>query len=369
MSAEAVLAAARLMWPAPASVLVEGPGAVGTTGPGRRLEFLLVPSAANPRLVVPAGPPAASARVASSATAPGSVRAGARTAALALGLRSGAAARMLRDRLVVDLPEGAAALDAHLGDVVGRQVLVGFRVGPPRANRKPVLQLVTPHGELVGYAKLGVNALTDMLVAAESAALTRLGHADLGEVRIPALLHSGTWQGHPLVVQSALPVRRGGRGRAAAERTTRAMISVASAGGLSRRVVAELPWWQRTAEVVAALPDTDAGHRLAEVGRSLHAYAEHVVMTAGSWHGDWNPGNCAVLADEVLVWDWERFESGVPVGFDALHLSLHGAIGAGVDPLAAAGRLISDAPALLAPFEVGPDARLHPLTSSSLPSA
>lgn len=357
MSADAVLAAARLMWPSPASVRVCGARDGHAAGPGRRLEFLLVPSAADPRLVVPAGPPAASARVVGSATAPGSWRAGAQATAVALGLRSGVGQHLLRDRMVVDLPEGAAALDAHLGDLVGRQVLVGFRVGPPRANRKPVLQLVTDRGELVGYAKLGINPLTDALVAAEASALTRLSEADLGQVRIPALLHSGTWQGHPLVVQAALPVRRGGTGQGVAGRVTQAMVSVAGAEGLGGQPLADLPWWQRTTDVVAGLPASASSLRLAEIGRCLTGYADHV-LPAGSWHGDWNPGNCAVLADEVLVWDWERYESGVPAGFDALHLSLQGAIGAGVDPLAAAGRLISDAPTLLAPFGVGSDARL-----------
>ena len=72
----------------------------------------------------------------------------------------------------------------------------------------------------------------------------------------------------------------------------------------------------------------------------------------GGWHGDWNPGNCSVVADSVLVWDWERYETGVPVGFDALHLRLQSAIGAGATPRAAATELLADARRVLAAFEV-----------------
>ncbi len=349
MTAEAVLSAARQMWPAPATVSLGTPASLPAGS--RRQEFVLVPSAANPKLVVPVGPHAAAAAVVRSATAPGSMRAAARTALMSLGLRSGAAPLLLRDRLVVDLPDGAPALDDRLGDLLGREVLVGMRVGPPRANRKPVLQVVTPSGELVAYAKLGVNDLTDTLVAAEGQALTRLAAAELGDVRIPVLLHLGTWGTHALLVQSALPVRRSRRGDAVAARTNAAIASVARAEGVTQTALGDLPWWRRTTDAVAALAPSESADALAEIGRHLEQSADRV-LAAGCWHGDWNPGNCAVLPGVVLVWDWERYESGVPVGFDVLHLRLQTALGAGVDPLAAARQLLTDAAALLAPFEL-----------------
>ena len=347
MSADAVLDAARLIWPAPATVTLGRPD--GPAPAGRR-EFVLVPSAADPRLVVPLRPRAAAATVARSHTAPGSAKAAARTAAMSLAFASGGGGVLLRDRLVVDVPDGAPALDDHLSVLLGRPVVIGLRVGPPRANRKPVLQVVTPTGELVAYAKLGVNTLTDELVANEADALIRLGSAILGQVRVPEVLHSGTWQGHQLLVQAALPVRRSNLPDAAA-RTTAAMVSVARADRSPAMPVRDLPWWERTQQVVRELADGDNATALAAVGDSLAAWADQVVPSGG-WHGDWNPGNCAVLPDSVLVWDWERYETGVPAGFDALHLNLQGAIGLGVDLRAAAGRLIADAPRLLAPFGV-----------------
>jgi len=315
-----------------------------------------VPSAANPKLVVPATPYAAASAVVSAATAATSTRAATRTAAVALGLRCGVAGHLMRDRLVVQVPEGGAAIDTHLGQVAGREVLVGFRVGPARANRKPVLQMVTGRGVLVGYAKLGVNTLTDSLVAAEATALTRLANVHLAGVRIPALLDASTWQGHQLVVQAALPVGRLGRPPAPAQ-TAAAMLAVAGAEGLSKVAVGALPWWTRTTAIVAALPASDSAGRLSQIAHALAGRGDEVVQ-CGAWHGDWNPGNCAAGPGEVLVWDWERYETGVPVGFDALHLSLQSRIGTGVDPLAAAGRLVADAPQLLAPFGVGTQARL-----------
>ena len=54
----------------------------------------------------------------------------------------------------------------------------------------------------------------------------------------------------------------------------------------------------------------------------------------------------------MLVWDWERFEADVPVGYDALHRAVQTAIGnQGVDPTGAARALIAGADRTLAPFD------------------
>jgi hypothetical protein len=84
--------------------------------------------------------------------------------------------------------------------------------------------------------------------------------------------------------------------------------------------------------------------------------SEAPTLTYGSWHGDLNPGNLAVVGDRVLVWDWERFESGVPVGFDVLHHDFQESVTVrSQDPEQAARRIIAHAPALLAPLEVASD--------------
>jgi hypothetical protein len=57
----------------------------------------------------------------------------------------------------------------------------------------------------------------------------------------------------------------------------------------------------------------------------------------------------------LLVWDWERFASGVPLGFDALHYWLQSeVVPQHHDPLAAATDCLEQAAALLAPFGIAP---------------
>ena len=134
---------------------------------GRVAHFVAVPNARKPRLLVPAG----SRRVAA-----GAVRRYAQPAArsarfkrdlAALALRTGADRALLRDRITVT---GADSIEEHLRRVLDRDLTVSVHIGPARANRKPVLQLLAPDGTTVGFAKLGTNALTRRLVRAETVA-------------------------------------------------------------------------------------------------------------------------------------------------------------------------------------------------------
>ena len=50
------------------------------------------------------------------------------------------------------------------------------------------------------------------------------------------------------------------------------------------------------------------------------------VMTAGAWHGDFVPWNVRSGGGEIGVWDWERFATGVPLGFDRLHFDAQVAV-------------------------------------------
>ncbi len=48
----------------------------------------------------------------------------------------------------------------------------------------------------------------------------------------------------------------------------------------------------------------------------------HTVLDFAAWHGDWTPWNMAWRRRRVQLWDWERFEAGVPVGMDRIHYVL-----------------------------------------------
>jgi hypothetical protein len=385
---------AGLLWPPPATVTAtaaavrvgpaDAPGAGNGTGDVAVGDLIVLPGLARPRLLVPAGRRAGAAAVRRYGE-PGSARARLGSRGLALLLASGLGRYLLRDRLAVRAPAGAATIETYLSSVLDRDLTVSLHIGAARANRKPVLQLLSPRGETLGFAKIGVNALTRELVRAERDALREIGahgtgpagtgahgtgpdrpgggrepgHGPgldggtrLGSLTVPRVLHHGTWRDLDVLVLGPLPVwqRRRPLGW---PRLTAAMGEVAQLGGLSRQTLTESGYWQRLQlRAAAAEASEDRADLLSALGR-LGARAGDLTLAFGCWHGDWTPWNMACTSGGLLVWDWERFGSGVPLGFDALHYWLQrSAVAARSDPGGAAADCVQRAAALLRPLGV-----------------
>ena len=207
-------------------------------------------------------------------------------------------------------------IEQHLGALLGQPVRIGVRLGPPRANRKPVLAICDLSGVVLAFAKLGIGDLTDRLALAEADALRAIGHLDLATIRAPRLLYAGRWKGRALVVQAALPVLP----TATSDPDLRlaAMAELAVSGGVVEESL-------RTSSFTSALR-ADLGKLDDPFADELRAVAEQVVASEltlrfGAWHGDWSPSNMQCVDGHVLLWDWERYATGVPVGMDAVHFA------------------------------------------------
>lgn len=345
---------AGLLWPAPARVTI---GRERAPGPARA-EYLLIPNAERPKLLVPAARPAAAAAV-TGFNAERSPRAAALSRVLRTALRTGAAHPLLRDRLRVH--GDGETIEDHLAGALGHPVLPALHIGPARANRKPVTQLLTPDGRTVGFTKIGVNPLTAELVRAEVRALDLVGRAATTAMTVPAVRSAGRWRGLELLTLEALPVWKA-RAPVTGDRLVAVMREIADIAGVESAPLTSSAYWKDLNAAATALGDEP---RAARVRRALGLIGSDVELTYGSWHGDFALWNLAVLPDTVLVWDWERFTTGVPRGYDALHYHFQDAAATRGRPLADAIRDTLDAaPRLLAPFghdgpSAGPVALLY----------
>ena len=355
-----------LLWPPTAEMTLYG-GAHGwpqitgavrprTLGGSLRAEgrdFVLIPGVRHPRLLVPAVPRAAAAALRQYGQ-PRSWAARMGVAAFALGLASGLGGTLLGVRVRVTAPPEAESIESYLKSVLSPDIRVSIRLGPARANRKPVLQLHTTSGESAGFVKIGFNDLTRELVRAEAVSLAWLETAGLNGIWVPRVLHQGQWHGMDVLVLSALPVW--GRRRALpAAQLSAAMDTVARVGGLQEGALASDAYLQQLRERMAAADPGAERAALLEARDTIAATGLCTGLTFGAWHGDWSPWNMASTTGGLLVWDWERFVSGVPLGFDALHHWLQSEVGPRHrDPLAAATDCFEHAAALLAPFGIDP---------------
>ena len=325
-----------------------------TNGEGDQVaEYYVVPDARRPRLLVPAGSRKVAAAAVRRYAEPQSRAARLKRDAVVAALRTGASGVLLRDRIKVTGPE---SIDGHLSEALGRELSVSIHIGPARANRKPVLQLISPEGETFGFGKLGTGPLTQRLVRAETNALIALQRSGLTKLTVPTVLHAGQWRGLQVLVQSALPVWLP-RGPLTPRRLAAAMVDIAGCCGYTAGQLVGSPYWAELRARLASVQDRPEGVALGAAAELLVRHSGATTFRYGAWHGDWAPWNMANLTDALLVWDWERFAQGVPVGFDAVHHALQRRIQSTGDAKDAVEATVRQAADLLAPFAVAPEAR------------
>ncbi len=330
----------RQLWPTPHVVTAVGPG---LTAEG----LSVLPNIRRPTRLVPdrAGRAAAHALV---GTVHGhGAAAVARHTALYAGARLGLL-RLAPSRLRVRETPGAPSILSHLGEALGEPVTASIHLGPPRANRKPVLHVVGRSGRTLAYAKIGINDLTRSLVAGEADALCSLAAAGLRRVTVPRVASAGTWR--DLQVLALSPVGTRTAGPVPAARLEQAMVEVAAALGTESRSVAALGHLRSLRESTASTGSIHGPALLAAVDRLLDRHGD-VVLPTGTWHGDWTPWNMGFDDGELSVWDWERMQTGVPLGLDALHFAIQRAMRVpGSQPLQVAREQLGARRMLLAPW-------------------
>jgi Phosphotransferase enzyme family len=313
--------------PIEASVTRSDPGEAG----GTVETFGVFPTAAHPRLLVPLESKRAAAallRGGSHAREP-HVRLG--RALLRTTLRVGIAQQILRDRLTFAPASGKAVppdladvlLCEHLAGVFERRDLsFGVRVGRVRPNRKPLIQVVSREGDLLGYVKVGWNALTRGLVAHEAEVLQALERGVHSTFAAPRVLHHGRWHELELLALSPLEgslVRPHQRLDDVAE----AMLEITRLSDAEERRLSESAYWQSTQGRIGAL---SRGADVAELADRLEARWGSEALTFGSWHGDWTPWNMAWRDGALIVWDWERSGPRIPLGLDGAHFDFQVAL-------------------------------------------
>lgn len=310
-----------------------------------RTELLAFPSIRRPRVLVPREPKRPAAAGLESILADRTVR--------------GRARRMVASRTAsrgVSLPRTRTGLYSHVGGVtselaqlVGCPVVPVVRLGPPRANLKPVIAVVRQQDAVTfGYAKVGLNDLTRRLVRHEAGVLTSFHGRQFEVLRVPRVIASGRWGGSLLPVMESVT---GSSARPVPDAALVAAVRDVAATGTSATVPLEAtPLWRSSRTTVTARTGRPAGE-LSEAITATQDVLGDVSVEVGAWHGDWNPGNSAYSGGKVSVWDWERYELGAPIGVDALHYRLH-QISARSGHQNAAIELVRTAPEILRPYGV-----------------
>jgi hypothetical protein len=318
------------------AAVLDGLRALLGGGTGNRLAVL--PSRERPRHLVPVTPAGAAASALAGRAGDRGPAGRLATGALARAARWGGG-HLVPWRWLVTGADGPALTD-WLGDLLGiRSCVVAVGVGPPRANRKPVLQVLTGDGTTVAWGKVGWDPHTRTLVGDEADVLETLGGSLGPGLVAPTVVARAPWQGTEVVLTAPLPLRP--RRRAALRPDPALLRAVARPPG------ALAPWH---GAVVRRLADVPRGAALVDAADRVADRLDGAGVPGARWHGDLTPWNVGPVPGGRAVWDWERSAAPVPLGLDAVHASYAVAtLRQGADAATALGAAAADAaPALTA---------------------
>ena len=325
--------------------------------------FAVLPSASRPSVAVPLTPRPVAAAAVRTFKQSGDARSRALLRMLGQVTRLGLL-RLWPHQIILDASPPSTEhasepgdLSTYLDRVLGGSTYLAVYASPPRSNRKPVVQLIESSGRIHAYVKISVSPLTASLVRNEGQVLEELQVRRSPTVLVPRVLHRGVWQGRDILVQSALTAS----GEVTPARLRAAMIEVCATGERETVDLAENGYVQSLFTRLDALSETRGGPlraALQDIVGGGHQQGSRLAL--GAWHGDWTPWNMGASGEQVAVWDWERYEVGVPVGYDAVHHEIQRAVvRGGVAPIEAARSAVQRAAELLDGFGLdGHQARL-----------
>ncbi|MGI9609378.1 MAG: hypothetical protein ACR2NL_03690, partial [Acidimicrobiia bacterium] len=242
-----------------------------------------------------------------------------RRAAAGLAIRTGLASRRLSPTIyVAGRSSDGSTLHEYLADVLGRpSVSLSVAFGPPRPNQKPIVTVMDEAAEIVAYAKLGWNSATRDLVVHEANFLTEAADSPMDGISIPRPLHLGQWRDVAVSVAASVESARFSAWRAPLAEDFAAVANLACQPYEAR--------WEASphrARIESALAEATWTGAAAEAGALAEAVAvitNDQVFRFGRWHGDWTPWNTGTQKHRLVLWDWERPATDVPVGLDVIH--------------------------------------------------
>jgi hypothetical protein len=300
------------LWPNGA--VVEGDGddpAASTTQ-----WFAFVPNAAEARFLLPLDHRISAGAALRKYSASLTAREIAQRTLMSIAFRWGGTV-LLRDRVgVVGEQE---SLRSYLSEVLGEEVTFSISLGTARVNRKPILQIFSAKGRTLAFAKVGDSAQAMADVQAEALALRRIEGRLPAALEVPAVLHTGTWRGSFILLLTPLRISMWQRPGGQMAVPTREMQQLSEAFAEQDRRLEESVLWADLQRGLEALDEGPLRAQLSRLLAGLARLAPDHPLRVGAWHGDWTSWNMARAHGRVLLWDWERFETGVLQGLDHCH--------------------------------------------------
>ena len=208
-----------------------------------------------------------------------------------------------------------------LTSILGRgDFQLALRLSFGRPNAKTVIAAISDAGDILCFAKIGSETMTDDLVAHESNVLEKFANVD-SPVLMPRQLYAGVWDGGGNVLITE-PLQLESLSRSAKDAHI-AADSFTAASLVATDTLKKSTYWSETLERIETLGGLKTqGSGIHDAISEIEAVWGDISFDFGPSHGDWSRANVGMVNGRVAALDWERCTHGAPRGLDTAHFAL-----------------------------------------------
>jgi len=286
------------------------------TEPGAIEEFTMICAGGEPRVLLPTARPMMQ-------SAMSSFLGGRRLAAfispcVQIASRAGGPFSRMSSRVSLMSQSGKPSpLRQLISDVIGsNEFQIALRVSFGRPNAKTVAMAISPSGEALCYVKLGSDAMTNDLVAYESAIIEQFEGTDMPVV-MPSRLFSGIWANDQnVLITGPLNLKPLKRDSSVAHSAAGALAMTAS---VTNSALADSAYWKRIIKFAEEYEDSEV---LLSAAAEIERFWGTSTFDFGVSHGDWTRANLGMVNGRLAALDWERSTKLSPRGIDIAHFAI-----------------------------------------------
>lgn len=194
-------------------------------------------------------------------------------------------------------------------------------LGTPGPHRKPVVQVLTPEGKVLGYAKVGWNEATKELIENDARMNRKIRELNFPWLRVPGIIHFSKTACSTILVTSPLEGLHATRWNSELkEKFTKAMAMIADHTRRDRLFL-DTPFWKEQNDRLLELSGYLAGYQLQTLVRALEILEDRLGKLQLPWVlrlGDATRWNVTIDEQngELKLIDLEYAKENCLVGWD-----------------------------------------------------
>jgi hypothetical protein len=210
-------------------------------------------------------------------------------------------------------------LERRFRDLLGQQVRLAFSLGSGKVRNRVIIQITTPDGEILAYAKAGFDESSQTAIQREEQTLRSLEHAGFSPAEVPQVLRSFAWRDAWILTETAAPQEKQ---PAHAFRDEHVQFLTR----LATRLPCHTPADGLSPDSPAHLEHLGYPYYADLIKWATNHLASFPALPGSFLHGDFTPWNLSVSRNRVFAFDWEQAAHRGPAGWDAFHFCVASSI-------------------------------------------